>query len=590
MLTGWWFGGRPKCAFARDRRGNVAMMWGLMGAVLVGLVGLTVDFTRAQMIRSQMQNAADGAALVAERSGSRPLAEREAMARAFFDAEMGDLAASVTSFVVTHREDGGHQVSVGMPMPISLARVVRNEDWYLAVDAVAQASATPPIEVALVLDNTGSMMNDMDALRDAAEDLADFLLSVDGDSVSVSLVPFVAQVNIGNGATQMAWMDTAGANPHHGEFLEDRYLLRRPTFNNACTDPARFPTTVADAPLRSDGTPYQVVWVKSGSECFAYNPSQINMFDIYENLPSSVGGWLGCVEARPPPYDIQDDAPNPAVPATMFVPYFANDEGGNDTDDNNWLTEATNLLSFSNTSGITYDTAARTVSLFKYRSNATLNLSFTAPEMRGPQRGCPTPIVPLTTNRPAMISAIQGMQHWMGGGTNQAEGLAWGWRVLSPGAPFTQGRPYDDPENPVHKVLVLMTDGENTSLNSGNATHQSDYSSYQYRRLWTDYQYLSSPSVGQPGIAAAWRRNGITSATSMVNYINAREEALCEAIKATGIEIYTIQFRDVSTDNQNRLRDCASGDDHYFQAANAQELQAAFDAIGTGIGNLRLTE
>lgn len=75
----------------------------------------------------------------------------------------------------------------------------------------------------------------------------------------------------------------------------------------------------------------------------------------------------------------------------------------------------------------------------------------------------------------------------------------------------------------------------------------------------------------------------------MVNYINAREEALCDAIKATGIVIYTIQFRDASTDNATRLRNCATTPDHYYHAADAQELQQAFDAIGSGIGDLRLT-
>jgi hypothetical protein len=37
------------------------------------------------------------------------------------------------------------------------------------------------------------------------------------------------------------------------------------------------------------------------------------------------------------------------------------------------------------------------------------------------------------------------------------------------------------------------------------------------------------------------------------------------------------------------MRSCASGDSHFFNANNAQELSAAFDAIGTGIGSLRLT-
>ncbi len=44
--------------------------------------------------------------------------------------------------------------------------------------------------------------------------------------------------------------------------------------------------------------------------------------------------------------------------------------------------------------------------------------------------------------------------------TSIGEGAAWGWRTLSPGAPFTEGRPYGAEEN--QKVLVLMTDGQNT--------------------------------------------------------------------------------------------------------------------------------
>jgi hypothetical protein len=37
------------------------------------------------------------------------------------------------------------------------------------------------------------------------------------------------------------------------------------------------------------------------------------------------------------------------------------------------------------------------------------------------------------------------------------------------------------------------------------------------------------------------------------------------------------------------MRDCASSDEHFFRADSAQELSQAFDAIGTGIGQLRLT-
>jgi hypothetical protein len=128
MVIGQFTKKRSARSMLHDRAGNVAMMWALMGTVLIGLVGLTVDFTRAQAIRNAMQNAADGAALVAERSSNLSMAARTAAARAFFDAEVGDMVSNVT-FNVTQLADGGHRVDASMPMPMSLARIVSNTPW-----------------------------------------------------------------------------------------------------------------------------------------------------------------------------------------------------------------------------------------------------------------------------------------------------------------------------------------------------------------------------------------------------------------------------------------------------------------------------
>jgi hypothetical protein len=139
----------------------------------------------------------------------------------------------------------------------------------------------------------------------------------------------------------------------------------------------------------------------------------------------------------------------------------------------------------------------------------------------------------------------------------------------------------------VRKVLVMMTDGENTNINSTNdAVMASDYSSYSHLGQWTN---STNPPGYRSTLPSGYNRNSVTSSSSMVNYIDTREETICNSIKAVGIEIYTIQFRDTSTANADRLRNCASGADHFYQAANASELQQAFHAIGSGIGQLRLT-
>lgn len=593
MVSGKWMKQPGRRSFLRDTSGNVAMMWGLMGGVLVGLMGLTVDFTRAQAIRTQMQNAADGAVLVAERSANLTMAQREAAARAFFDSEMGDMAGDAT-FSLVQLEEGGHQVTAYMPMPVGLAGIINNDDWNLHVQAGAEAEAGKPVEVALVLDNTGSMSNDMQALRDAASDLATDLFSLDGENVSVALVPFVAQVNIGNQDSHLDWIDQTGAAPYNGELLEGRSIAYRSSGGTSnCT-------TLSTLPFAGYPGPYRLTWRRGTggtngqtSRCYAWTPSDgISHLQLFDLIPNTE--WKGCVEARPEPYDITDEVPTVTNPETMFVPFFWLDttDGYNNSyfNDNSGdisgATMSVHMASGSPTS--THARSARMLNPFKYRGNNGA-ISTSSPSAVGPNRGCPTPIVPLTTNENTIQTNIAAMRHWSGGGTNQAEGLAWGWRVLSPTAPFTEGAAYGDD---VNKVLVLMSDGENTNVGS-EPVFGTDYSAYNFLGLWRDYasgSLLNQTIAGiMQGILPPTYRRNINSSTAYVNYINAREAQVCNNIKAEGIEIYTVIFRETDATTEALMRNCASSPDNFFRADNAQELAEAFDAIGTGIGELRLT-
>lgn len=608
MVTRIFTGRRKAGAFGRDRRGNVAMMWALMGTVLIGLIGITVDFTRAQALRAQLQNAADGAALVAERSSNLPMPQRIEAARAFFDAEMGAHASSAT-FTVELMEDGGHLVDASMPMPVSLARIVENRDWTLQVEAVAEANASPPIEVAMVLDNTGSMSSDMADLRDIASDFAADLLAIDGDTVRVALVPFVAQVNVGNQASHLSWIDQAGNAAYNGELLEDRAIAYRSwsaSHGNNCQN-------LSSNPGNGYTGPYQITWRRgdatllgsllgaSGGQsgrCYAWTPdSGINYMTLFDLLSNE--DWKGCVEARPEPFDVNDVAPTIGTPDSMFVPFFWLDTVDNISglsSSNSYLTDSVGNVSgatmssrMASGSSTSMDRAeGQMFNVFKYRNNSA-SLDTAAPDTRGPNRGCPTPIVPLTSNDNTIQTNIAAMRHWNGGGTNQAEGLAWGWRVLSPTAPFTEGAPYGPN---VRKVIVLMSDGVNTNVGN-DPVLRTDYSAYNHLGTWTDL--ASGGLLGQlingivRGILPPQYRRAITSSGSYVTYVNQRQAQLCTNIKNAGIEIYTVLFREDDPTTMQMMRNCASGDDHFIHAENADELQDAFDAIGTGIGSLRLT-
>jgi hypothetical protein len=230
---------------------------------------------------------------------------------------------------------------------------------------------------------------------------------------------------------------------------------------------------------------------------------------------------------------------------------------------------------------------------FKYRGTSA-SLDNSAPDTRGPNRGCPTPIVPLTSNETTIQTNIAAMRHWSGGGTNQAEGLAWGWRVLSPTPPFTEGVAYNAARDNVRKVIVLMSDGENTNVGN-DPVLASDYSAFGALGFWRDIANGNGNGLGQligtvlHGVLPPQYMRNINSSTNYVQYVNGREAQLCTNIKNAGIEIYTVIFRETDRNTENLMRNCASGDDHFYRADNAAELSAAFSAIGTGIGQLRLT-
>lgn len=335
----------------------------------------------------------------------------------------------------------------------------------------------------------------------------------------------------------------------------------------------------------------------------------INYFTLFDRINNA--DWKGCVEARPEPYDITDAPPQIGTPATMFVPFFWLDTGGtagqaassnsnnaNYLSSNSYLTDtagdipSATMSSSNGTSTTAQDQReARFFNVFKYR-NTTASIDDIAPDTRGPNRGCPTPIVPLTSSDSTIQTNIAAMRHWSGGGTNQAEGLAWGWRVLSPGAPFTEGETFNGARDNVRKVIVLMSDGENTNVGNDPVVG-SDYSAYNHMGYWRDV------AAGDPitqllfgilhGVLPPQYRRNINSSGSYVTYVNGRQAQLCTNIKNAGIEIYTVIFRETDTATVNMMRSCASSTQHFYRADNAQQLSQAFDAIGSGIGQLRLT-
>ena len=174
-------------------------------------------------------------------------------------------------------------------------------------------------------------------------------------------------------------------------------------------------------------------------------------------------------------------------------------------------------------------------------------------------------ILPLSNDMDAVKDTIDDMGAQ--GYTHIPFGAVWGWRTLSPEAPYTEGVDYDDDE--VRKVLIIMTDGENTM----------PYQSTMNNSRYTAFGYVRQGRLGTT-----------TSTGAAADELDDMLLEVCDNAKDNDVLVYTIGFAINSSNVQSLLNDCASEDDNYFNSPSASALQSAFGAIATDLSNLRLTK
>ncbi|MCC2097755.1 MAG: hypothetical protein KDJ29_12735 [Hyphomicrobiales bacterium] len=158
---------------------------------------------------------------------------------------------------------------------------------------------------------------------------------------------------------------------------------------------------------------------------------------------------------------------------------------------------------------------------------------------------CPGVVLPLTSDMPAVKASIDGMSAY--GQTYIPSGLMWGWRVLSPGAPFNESTSEKDKK--VNQIMILMTDGENTK------------------------------SARYPD------HNG-----KNVDDANKITREVCANINAPAskIKVYAIAFEVTDPTIKGILQGCAGSAERFYDAANAAQLLSAFQKIANSLSKLRL--
>ena len=165
---------------------------------LMAMVGGAIDFTRAFIVKSRLQNSLDAAVLATAAAASLGNAERIAYGKNIFKAnypasELGTPAEAV----ITISTDGRVTGSVSANLSTTLLNVIGIENITLNTTNEAQSATLSDAEIVLVLDYSGSMnwSGKYQAMRDASINLIN-TLSQNGsnDKVKFGLVPFSKHV------------------------------------------------------------------------------------------------------------------------------------------------------------------------------------------------------------------------------------------------------------------------------------------------------------------------------------------------------------------------------------------------------------
>ena len=172
------------------------------------------------------------------------------------------------------------------------------------------------------------------------------------------------------------------------------------------------------------------------------------------------------------------------------------------------------------------------------------------------------------------------------GNTVLPEGLAWGWRVLSPTVPFTQGAAYNDKK--WRKVVVFMTDGENDVSNGTNTLNGSVYTSYGYvtttlakNRFGTTNTNLAEPALDTKLLTVC---SGIKAKAEMRPNPKNNNEMI------PSIELYSIAFKAPSQRGDSAAELRHEPRPLLCQRRQRRAAQGSLRAIGERLKTMYLSE
>lgn len=488
--------------FRRNESGATITMFAFSAVALICMAGVVVDYGRLTKAHTSLQAATDSAALAAARLPSKDPTAMRTAANNFFVANTTAIDGhniQITNFNFA-ATTGTVTIETSGVLDTSLMSLAGFKTMGFSAKSAAVKEVTGSVEMALVLDNTWSMSESagssdskITVLKAAAKNLVETVLASGGANVKIGIVPFADYVNVGTGNRSQSWLSVPAD-------YSDTKTTTTPAQPRTCQ-------TISTKQVCTKGAP---------KTCTSYTDGVASTYDC---TPQT------CTNQPVTPYE-SCTGPTPAKTTTTTTNY-------------KWY-------------GCVYS-----------RKTGNLRLNDSEPTtpyvgFLGTSQKCLNPVVPLTSDKSVLTSAIDGLIINIGSykpSTYIPAGLIWGINVLSPTAPFVEGKAYDTSNKLPRKAMVLMTDGANTMyFKASDGSHQN------------------------------------TTNNGQVTTTNNDTTKLCEYAKSQKIEVFAVAFAVTDATAKTMLQGCASDSDHYYDATNAAALTAAFQSIGQSLTSLRLSQ
>jgi Flp pilus assembly protein TadG len=543
----------PLGLWTKCRTGSIALYMALLIPVLTATIGFAIDMSEAYMVRERLTRALDAAALAA--AGSVGLSETQMQARvdAFMAANYPP--GKIGGYYNVKLTKSGDFITVtgSAKLDTAFMRFLGSQFNTLTTQATTKVQLqVQGIEVALVLDNTGSMSykpsgstkTNIQALKDSSADFVNIMFSkaAKPEDIRVGLVPYANSVRVGlyglgkipdpltgeatgtydNGATFITL--PAGKSIGDG--------TRKNSSNNFYAGMSGTTKTTATPPVYS----FSTTTCSSSSNPSSAKCTDLNYSDRWYGcvIEHKTGGWdINSSNNDPYPNDVRDDYTGP------WETYRYSTLGTGST-----------CIAWHCTSGTKTATGCSNPSKFVCDTyNPVIN------QTSNPNESCPyANVMPLSSNQAGLLSAINTMQ--ANGNTQGNTGMIWGYRLISPEEPFTEGSDWGSLD--WKKAIIMMTDGDNT--------WDPNYSEY----------WLSK------------RSTSMSEAT-----LDSRFKEVCQSLKDKNVLVYTVVFKsqvDPTQATKDMYKNCATDTTKYFYAPTQAGLQTVFEQIAHELSNLHIAE